>query len=391
MADEDPDPRIFGADILLLGEGRLGRQLVPRRGEQVGNRRRRGRTLDDRLGDILRPGEGAAGEDPGLGGLDRGEVGGGGELVGRQLDTGRLRQLEDVLRGLQPDREDDHVVVLLDLTPLLVDVMDAQVAVGALRLDAVDAATDETDARFILGPLEILVEILAVGPHIHIEDRRRQPRDVILGDDRLLDRVHAADRRAVAVAAQVLVAGTDALQEGDLGDRLAVGGTDQMALGRSGGRQIALELEGGDDVRHDAVAPDLGRPGIVGLKAGGEDDGADVDLMGLLGIVEIDRPGVADLLAEAAGPRFLQPDAADRIDLVLQRHRLGILDIDGLAFAGAGVVLAVHLLRTFLGTGAAGNALVHVHIPWRFFDRYGKVPGSSGYPGYFAQGHQLDI
>jgi len=132
-------------------------------------------------------------------------------LSDRQLNTGGLGQIEDVLRRLQPDREDDHVVILLDLAPLLVDVMDAQVAVGALRLDAVDAAADETDIGLVPGPLEVLVEILAVGPHIHIEDRRRQPRDVVLGDDRLLDGVHAADRRAVAVAAEVLVAGTDAL------------------------------------------------------------------------------------------------------------------------------------------------------------------------------------
>ena len=48
--------------------------------------------------------------------------------------------------------------------------------------DARGNALDVADAVLVLGPLVVLVEILAVGADVHVEDRRFQARRVVLGD-----------------------------------------------------------------------------------------------------------------------------------------------------------------------------------------------------------------
>ena len=94
--------------------------------------------------------------------------------------------------------------------------------------------------------------------------------------------------------------------------------------------------------------------------------------MHLFGVFEIDRIGGTDLFTDPAFA-LLEHDTVVLIDLILERHRLGVLDIDGLAFAGGRVVLAVHFLRTFGGALPARDTSFHIHIAWMFFYGYIEV------------------
>ncbi len=53
---------------------------------------------------------------------------------------------------------------------------------------------DEADA-VLLGPIVVALEILAVGANVHVKNRRIQRRmGMLLGDDRLFNGIHAANR-----------------------------------------------------------------------------------------------------------------------------------------------------------------------------------------------------
>ena len=62
-------------------------------------------------------------------------------------------------------------------------------------------ALDVFDIFLAPGPLVILVEILPKGADIHVKDRRLHAVNVLVRDERLLRRRHAADRGAVLIAA----------------------------------------------------------------------------------------------------------------------------------------------------------------------------------------------
>ena len=113
--------------------------------------------------------------------------------------------------------------------------------------------------------------------------------------------------------------------------------------------------------------------------------------MDLFLVIKIDGAGITDLLAESTGTRFFQTDTGIGVDLVFERYCLGIFNKDRFAFAGAGVVFAIDLFRTFLGAGATGDTLVHVHIAGCFFYGNGKIAGTAGDTGYFTESHQLDV
>ena len=91
------------------------------------------------------------------------------------------------------------------------------------------------DAELVLGPGDVIVELLPKGPDVHEEYVGGQARGVFLGDHRLLDCVHAAHRRAVVVA-DVLVPRSHALDEGHLLGDLPIGGSHDNAAEGSGSR-----------------------------------------------------------------------------------------------------------------------------------------------------------
>ena len=74
-----------------------------------------------------------------------------------------------------------------------------------------DATASVLDAQ-LLAALEIGIEALAEGPHVHHEDLTFDAGHVLQGQHCFLGGIHAADGAAIVV---VLVTGADALQEGD--------------------------------------------------------------------------------------------------------------------------------------------------------------------------------
>ena len=123
------------------------------------------------------------------------------------------------------------------------------------------------------GSLVVAFEVLSVSAHIHEKYRAIQLiAGMLLGDDGLLDGVHAANRRAVFVVAAVLVAGTDTLKPGNFLWVLVVRGAGHVSFGGSGSAQQPFELHGGDHVGILAVAVKIQPGGIVGGKAGGQNN-----------------------------------------------------------------------------------------------------------------------
>ncbi len=104
-----------------------------------------------------------------------------------------------------------------------------------------------------------------------------------------------------------LIAGADALQEGDLVGMLVIGGALDVTEGGAGSRQQPLELQRGDHVGITAVAQLLRDAGVVGLVARSQDDGSHVQRLRALhhvvvnGIDAAGVPAAQALGAETAG------------------------------------------------------------------------------------------
>ena len=96
-------------------------------------------------------------------------------------------------------------------------------------------------------------------------------------DHRLLGRDHAADRRAVLIAAAG-IARTDALNPGDAFGWFAVRPPDNMAVEGPGSREHALELDAGHNIRVPAVTVFALLPRIEFFKTGGQDNRTDIQL-----------------------------------------------------------------------------------------------------------------
>jgi hypothetical protein len=79
-------------------------------------------------------------------------------------------------------------------------------------------------------------------------------------------------------------------------------------------------------------------------------------------LFEIDGIGGTDLFTETAFAVF-KVDAVIRIDGILERYGLRIIDVDGLSFGKTGIKFVGYLLGTFLGAFPTGNTLLHIHIP----------------------------
>ncbi len=81
---------------------------------------------------------------------------------------------------------------------------------------------DKADAG-IFGAVIVFLVIFAEGADIHVENHTIQVFiGMFFGNHGVFNGIHAANRRAVAVAALVRISGTDALQPGDLFRILAV-------------------------------------------------------------------------------------------------------------------------------------------------------------------------
>jgi hypothetical protein len=190
--------------------------------------------------------------------------------------------------------------------------------------------------------------------------------------------------------AVVNVPGSYALEPRDLFRFLMVGGTDQMSLERSRCAQDALKLHARDDIGVPGVLVGDVPSRIIRLETGRQDDRAGSDGPLLLSLFEIDRVGGTEFLAGSAFP-LLEINAFLRVNGVLEGNRLGVLDVNRLAFDQPLVEGVIHLFGTFFSTGPAADALVHPDIAGVFEDLHLEISGGSFHISDFAEGQQFDI
>jgi len=356
MADKDAD-----ADLillrLLLGVGLVDYALPPLPGQHAGGDAGGGRCLGDAFRNILGSLEGTGDDDPLAACLQRGEGGCPAEVVAVQFDAGHFGDAVGVPGRFHAHRQDNHVVGLKGVGAVQGGIGQPQLVLPRSHIR--HPGPDKPDAHGLC-PLPGLVELLALGADVHVVNGDVRLRVVLLGNQGLLDRIHAADRGAVTVAAAQITR-THALNEGQPLGMAAVGKALDLPPERAGGGGHPLELDAGDDVRVLVVAVFL--QGFLGNPAEprGQNDGAhlQLDLFGLL--IEVDRFALADRHADLAG-LVLQIEAGARIDVVGRRHRLGIVDVNRPGYGQPLVVLIDVMLGAVLGAQPAGRAAVGVDV-----------------------------
>ena len=157
-------------------------------------------------------------------------------------------QLHDLGGDFQAAGEHHHMEFFRLNRPIFRHIANVDVAGLVIGIHAVNPGADKAHPAFLFGPPVILLKILPMGAHVHEEDGGVQGvfLAVLLGDDRLLDGVHAAHRRAVRIG--FFIPGAHTLQPGDLGGFIPVVGAHDMALERPRGAQDALEFHAVDDI-----------------------------------------------------------------------------------------------------------------------------------------------
>ena len=80
-----------------------------------------------------------------------------------------------------------------------------------------DPRLDKSNILFFFGPKIVFFIVLSEGADIHVENGTIEiAMGMLFGDHGVFDGIHAADRRAVTIAALVGIPGADALEPGDL-------------------------------------------------------------------------------------------------------------------------------------------------------------------------------
>ena len=153
------------------------------------------------------------------------------ESVRVGLDSECLGELFDPSWGRQSDRQHDHVEILF-LDASIEGVAYGRVPAFRNAMAHRDVAPDEPGAGQRPCPLVELLELLSVGANVVVKDRGFDLGVALLGQDHLLDGVHAADGRAVAVAAGSDLPGAHALDPRDLLRRPSIGRTQHRARGK---------------------------------------------------------------------------------------------------------------------------------------------------------------
>src|SRR5208337_4173207 len=84
-------------------------------------------------------------------------------------------------------------------------------------------------------------------------------------------------------------------------------------------------------------------------------------------------------------------DAMGRVDRILERDGLCVLDIDRLTLGKTFFVSVVYLRRTFLRAQTAGDAFIDVDIPRMLDDPDLKIALRPRDVCHFGKGQQLDV
>ena len=88
---------------------------------------------------------------------------------------------------------------------------------------------------------------------------------------------------------------------------------------------------------------------------------------------------------------FLKKIQFSLIDHILERNRLGVLDIGGLARRQALIERILHLFRALFGANATSDAFFRIHIARPFSNRYGKIAGLAFHLLHIRHRQQSDV
>ena len=149
---------------------------------------------------------------------------------------------------------------------------------------------DKANPFFFFGPQIVLFIILAKGPYVHVENGAIQVAvGVLFGDHGIFNGIHAANRRAVSVAALVGVTRADALKPGDLLRFFFIRWSYEMSHGGTGGTEKTFKFQTGHYVGIAFIMiEDIHGRRIEGLTAGAQNDRSDFDLFFDNGLAVID-------------------------------------------------------------------------------------------------------
>ena len=299
-------------------------------------------------------------------------------------------QLGRALAGLYAHGK--HHKVGLDfhgLTQQGIHAHDRHLAV-AVGVNLRHAATDVFRAVFFHGTAGKLVVHLAWSADVHVKDKGLGIGNVVLGQNGLLGRVHAAEAGAVGTA-HGFVARANALHKDDVLGFPAVRGALYMPARGAGCGEQALVLQGGDNVGVGPAAVFLVHGPVHEVVTGGGNNAAHFFGDDLVFHVILDGPGGAHLGAHAA--LALDELAAElRIDDGLFGNGLRKGNGDGRGSArqfieGVGRFFG----RAFFGAGTATRAQVPVHIGGALADLDRKVAHIARNVFHFGIGVERDV
>ncbi len=245
-------------------------------------------------------------------------------------------------------------------------IVDRNGELAAVRRDALDVAFCQEYPRLFLNPL-VEVLVLSRGPHVSVEYVRFRLGALLRDVERLLQRCHAADGRAIGQVLRISLA--RALDERYFLDFFAVRWPGDLA-----GLGQFLHLEVGDYVRGLAVSQMIELGSIVGLESGGLHNGA-----GLEGLPVLQ----GDIVHSGRTCCLLDLGTGEDLDLRVPLDLLDPVFQSGVLQVAVGGSLRVELVQLVQHAAQRGLLLHEAH----FVARLGRFDGRC-HPGDAAAHHQ---
>ena len=305
--------------------------------------------------------------------------------MGGQVNSQHLRHAARSGRGVNADGQHYHVIRFLLKLAGFVQPPQDNLFGGRIFSQARNAGADVIDPVQRTRALVVRLIVFAVGALIHQENAAVYIcSDALLGQDRFLGCVHAAN---AGTPGMLLLAGTDALQPGDLLRRLASPRRDELAVQRAVVADQALEFQACQHARKARVTIFLILVGVEKLVPGREHDGGDMQRLFLGDGFQIDRVGRTGL------DTF--PARLAVVDLLPQRVAIrngasGAL-VDQLLWGQSLVVFAGDVDGADFGALSAVDAPGRVDVCWPLHHLYAEVAGLSFDFGHFCARQNCDI
>ncbi len=280
VADKDPDSRCLFGEIDFFGKFDTFCQGVSGLIQAASCQTRSRTRFCDGAGNIFGFLKHAACINPRSGRLHRRKSVGNGKLVLVKVHIQPFGQISGGFRHLKTHRKDDHIEDLFFQFAGFVHILNAQISLFPHLVDGMDPCLDKSNVLFFFGPKIVFFVVLSKGADIHVENGTIEVSvGMLFGDHGVFDGIHAADRRAVTVAASVGIPGADALEPGDLFRRFFIRRPDQMSHGGTGSAENPFKFKTGHDVWIIFVMIELFQTRrIEGLASGAQHHGAHIDI-----------------------------------------------------------------------------------------------------------------